>query len=86
MIFFHFLNIKNLAKFNPQKKEKLIEFTLQKKNSISLCKNEEILPGKKNVKQLRVFMNRQFYAMLFVFFLFKKFKDSCSNQVFFFFL
>ncbi len=86
MFFLHFLNIKNLAKFNPKNLRKFNGIYTPNKISISLCKNDEIFPGKKTVKQLTVFMKEPaVLCTVFVFF-FKKFKDSCSNQVFFFFL
>jgi hypothetical protein len=59
MIFFHFLNIENLAKFNRIFFSKINQIYNSKFFfSISLLKNDEIFAGeeKKTVKQFTVFM------------------------------
>jgi hypothetical protein len=52
-IFLFLFLYQNLIRYNPKKREKLVEFTLGKENcksfSISLSRNEEISPLKKNI-------------------------------------
>lgn len=47
MFFFHFINIENLAKLNPENLEKLIEFTLPKKSQFLGLKTTKFCQEKK---------------------------------------
>ncbi len=54
--FFSFFKYKKFGEIEPKSLKKLIKFTLRFYFSISLGKNDQILPGKKTFKQLTVFM------------------------------